>query len=230
MTVQETVEILKILQTAYPNFGRNADDLKRTIGLWASMFSAESLEIVAAATKALIASDTKGFPPTIGAVKEQITKLTIGRQLTENEAWNTVSRALKNSTYNSEEEFSRLPPTVQRVVGGPSQLRTWARMDSNEVESVVSSNFQRSFRAAAQEEKTLRAMPPDVRAVFASCGQALSLEAETPAKDTPALSGACPQQKVQQETARENSEQICERLRQIKANLMGQGKDERATI
>jgi hypothetical protein len=236
MTGKETVEIIKVLQTAYPGFYKNADGLKRTVGLWAEMFRDDPLEIVAAAVKALIVSDSQTYPPTIGSVKAEIAKLTAGRQLSECEAWNLVSRALKNSAYSSAEEYAKLPPTVQRVVGGPAQLREWAQIDAAELQTVISSNFQRSYRAAAQEEKTLRAMPPDVRAVFENFGQSLSLEAGTPATDTPALPGVednrrrvlqwQAQQQEQQEPEpceRETSERIFERLQAIRATLTPTG-------
>ena len=76
MNQGETATILAILQTAYPNFYRNAskEDAKAARKLWAKLFASEPYELVERAIHAYIASDTKGFPPSIGALKETIRK------------------------------------------------------------------------------------------------------------------------------------------------------------
>ena len=68
MTRQETGIIMDILATAYPRFysGPNAPDPVKAVALWAEMFAEDDVAIVAAAVKALIATDDKGFPPTSG--------------------------------------------------------------------------------------------------------------------------------------------------------------------
>ena len=67
--------------------------------------------------------------------------------------------------YEAREEFEKLPESVRRIVGAPSQLRDWAMMDCDTFNSVVASNFQRSYRAAAQREREIASLPPDVRAL-----------------------------------------------------------------
>lgn len=52
-----------------------------------------------------------------------------------------------------------LSDTVRRVVGSPSQLREWAMMEPDTVQSVVASNFQRSYRSRAASEKEFAALP-----------------------------------------------------------------------
>ena len=123
MTRQETGIIMDILTTAYPAFynGRNAPDMRMTVNLWAEMFAEDDVKIVAAAVKALIATDDKGFPPHIGAVKNRIRQISNPDEMTEQEAWTYIAKALRNSSYNDEEEFSHSPgrgacaPAVARV-------------------------------------------------------------------------------------------------------------------
>ena len=88
MTRQETGIIMNILATAYPRFYAGADvpDPEQTLNLWAGMFD-EPVELVAAAVKALIATDSKGYPPHIGAVKAKIRQLTERPQMAPQEAW-----------------------------------------------------------------------------------------------------------------------------------------------
>ena len=117
MTAQETGAVMDILRAAYPQFYRGlpAGEAKNVIGLWAAMFGEEPVAVVLAAVKRLIASDVKGFPPSIGAVKEQIYRLYHPQERTEQEAWSLVVRAV--NTGDAERSFAQLPPDVQAVVG-----------------------------------------------------------------------------------------------------------------
>lgn len=178
MTIEETGIIMDILTTAYPRFysGPNAPDMMKTLTLWAEMFARDDVALVAAAVKALIESDSKGFPPHIGAVKEKLRLISGGDEMTEAEAWGMVAQALRNSIYGAREEFEKFPPIVKRIVGSPSQLREWSMMDSETVHSVVASNFQRSYKAIAQREKELAKLPPDVKALVGKLADAKKIE------------------------------------------------------
>lgn len=175
MTIEETGAVMDIIQAAYPRYysGPSAPDPKQAVTLWATMFAEDDLQLVLAAVKAFIATDAKGFPPHIGAIKEKLRQLTAPQETTELEAWGMVYRAICNSGYNSEQEFSKLPKTIQGIVGDARQLREWAMMPTDTVQSVISSNFQRSYRARAQNERELAALPEDVRALANSIAGAL---------------------------------------------------------
>ena len=93
MTIQETAAVFQILQGAYPSWKPNRD----TLLAWSALFVDEPPEIVVAGVKAFIASDTKGFAPTIGQIKSIIH--TPPDQLTESEAWALVYKAIQNGIY-----------------------------------------------------------------------------------------------------------------------------------
>lgn len=177
MTMQETAQIMDILQIAYPQFyaGKNAPDPRKALSLWASMFAEEEVLTVAAAVKAIIAANKSNFPPSIGEVKEMVRKITQPQEMTESEAWSLVRKALSRSLYNSVEEYSKLPPILQRLVGSPNQLREWAMMDVETVQSVVSSNVQRSYRARAKSQREYDALPEDVKAAISATAEKLAL-------------------------------------------------------
>jgi hypothetical protein len=181
MTREETLAIMSVLKAAYPPFYK---DMKRSeaeaiVDLWATMFVDEPATVVAAAVKAHIATDKKGFPPHIGAIKESIVKVTAPDEMTEAEAWSLVNRALSNGIYGSQKEFDKLPPILQRLVGSPNQLKEWALMDADTAASVVASNFQRSYRARASHEREMLALPSDVRQTMAQLGGGLAMGALT---------------------------------------------------
>ena len=165
MTRDDVIKIMSVLRGAYPHFYRDISKQEAydTINLWTDMFSNDDASIVASAVKSLIDGDDKGFPPTIGQVKTKMRLLVGSDELTEAEAWNLVSKAVKNGLYGAVEEFEKLPPAVKRIVGSPSQLRDWASMDSETLHSVVASNFQRSYKVVATREKEIAALPDDVK-------------------------------------------------------------------
>jgi hypothetical protein len=172
MTREDTIKVLAVLRGAYPAFYRDItkQEAESTIALWMSMFDEEPYELVSAAVKAFISGDSKGFPPAIGQIKERIRQITQPEEMTEQEAWSYVSKALRNSTYGSEEEFAKLPPEVQAVVHDPGQLRQWALAEADEVETVIASNFMRSFRAKQKVTKEYLALPTEVKRLMISAG------------------------------------------------------------
>lgn len=189
MTRQETGIIMNILTTAYPRFysGQDAPDPRKTMSLWAEMFRDDPVELVAAAVKALIATDDKGFPPHIGAVKASMRKLVQPDEMTEMEAWRLVRQAIRGASMSpssrritaaggvdnrssAQRHFEELPPILQRVVGGPEQLAAWEQISNEQIDTVIQSNFMRSYRARAQQEREFQALPQDVRAMI---GQAV---------------------------------------------------------
>jgi hypothetical protein len=165
MNRSETIAIMGVLRVAYPRYyaGANREELESTVNLWAEMFASDPAQEVSAAVKAFIATDEKGFPPHIGAIKAQISKMHTANMPDEQEAWGMVLNALRNSMYGYAEEFSRLPAEVRQAVGNARQLQTWAAMDAETVNSVVASNFQRSYRAKVAGARENYALPEDIR-------------------------------------------------------------------
>ncbi|NYB74844.1 hypothetical protein HZF24_11915 [Sedimentibacter hydroxybenzoicus DSM 7310] len=161
----ETLGILSVLKSAYPAFYKDISkqEAENIVNLWAEMFAADDFNTVKAAVKAHIASDTKGFPPVIGQIKEKLNIITSPAQMTEQEAWSHVSRAIKNSAYHAAEEFDKLPEILKKVVGGPSQLKDWALTESKEAQTVIASNVMRSYRVELTQNKEYKALPSDVK-------------------------------------------------------------------
>lgn len=197
MTREETLAIMSVLKAAYPNYYREMrrDEAEAIVGLWTEMFKDDPAEVVAVAVKAHIATDKKGFPPHIGAIREAITKIKAPKEMTELEAWGKVLRAINGASMSpnsrrmrngvleeltsAERNFNALPEVLQRLVGSPSQLSDWAKMDTDVVNSVVASNFQRSYNARAKHERERLALPGDVRQVMDVLSEGMRMPALT---------------------------------------------------
>lgn len=178
MDRRETAQVLSVLRAAYPNFykGMGKAELEGIVDLWASMFAEDDPRLVAGAVKAFIATDSKGFPPVIGVIKNKLRQLTTPEMMSEQEAWGLVFKAIQNSGYRSREEFETLPPLLRGLVGSPGQLRQWSMMDEDVVQSVVASNFMRSYRVRAQHQADFEALPADVQQMALEFGNHFSLD------------------------------------------------------
>lgn len=166
MNKTETAKIMAVLKAAYPQYykDKSKQELEQAVELWQDMFDSEPYAEVAAGIKAFMTSETKGFPPSIGQVKERIASLTRPQYaMTEQEAWSFVKKALRNSAYGYLEEYEKLPETVKAVVGSPSVLREWGQVDMRELDTVVASNFMRSYRERVQHEREYAALPESVK-------------------------------------------------------------------
>ena len=111
MERNEVLQIMAVLRGAYPNSYRSItrQEAESTVDLWQAMFSEDDPNLVGAAVKAIIVSDTREFPPNIGIVKEKMRELTQPKELTEAEAWGIVAKAVRNGVGGSKEEFEKLP-------------------------------------------------------------------------------------------------------------------------
>lgn len=104
---------------------------------------------------------TSRFPPTIADIRNGVA-ISQPNELNETEAWSLVSKAIRNSGYNSVEEFAKLPPLVQKAVGLPNQLRAWA-LDENFNEQFVSNNFMKCYRNELARQREFQKMPKEVQ-------------------------------------------------------------------
>lgn len=160
MTREETKRIIRIMCATYPNFKPN--DLSETVDAWSFMLEEYTYQEISLALKAYIATSTSGFAPSIGQLIEKVRSISCGNELSEMEAWALVSRAIQNGTRGAEEEFAKLPETVQKAVGSPSLIRQWATTNQQSIENVVQSNFMRTYRAELSRKREVQTMPKDV--------------------------------------------------------------------
>jgi len=174
----ETIKIMAVLRAAYPQYyaKQSAEDLEGIVNLWAEMFADEPYSVVGMAVKALIKTRESTFPPGIGEINAKIMQIMQPEEMTELEAWAMVAKAIRNSAYSSLKEFEKLPPAVQKIVGSPAQLQEWSKMDSDTVNSVIASNFQRSFKARAKNDREYNALPSTVKAFMAQLASGMDMK------------------------------------------------------
>ena len=177
MTIQETGRVMDALEAAYPRYYAGIDERRqeRAVIMWASAFSRDDVRLVVAAVRSFIEMDEKGFPPVPGQIKAKLRLIADYGELSETDAWAMIRKAVRNSGYESQEEFERLPPPLQKLAGSPNQLREWALMDSDTFNSVVSSNVLRAYRTQTAREREYNALPPDVQELVAQIAAAKAM-------------------------------------------------------
>lgn len=160
MTRDEFAILVKSMKAVYtqPSFIPDKD----AFNVWYELLKNIDYKILSFGLKKYMMTERR--EPTPSDLIACAQNLVGGKELNETEAWNLVSKAIRNSTYNSEEEFLKLPETVQRAVSSPGQLWEWATSENIDGKwlSVIQSNFQRSYRAELQKERERKKLSPDL--------------------------------------------------------------------
>ncbi len=164
MTREETVKIIRIMCDCYPNYKPN--NLSETVDVWNMMLENYSYEQVSVALKAYINSNTSGFAPSIGQLIGKIQTISQPQELDGMAAWGLVSKALRNGTYGAVEEFNKLPPLVRQAVGMPDNLKNWATSDYQTIETVIQSNFLRTYETAVKRANEINRMPDNIKSLI----------------------------------------------------------------
>lgn len=157
MTFKEFGQLADAIKTYFPR--DNMLPTPAAMELWYDMLKDIDYQTAYIGLKNHVA--TSKFAPTIADIRNGAA-IKQPQELNEMEAWVLVSKAIRNSTYNSVEEYVKLPPVVQKAVGLPDQLRTWA-MDEHYSEGVIMSQFQKCYQAELKRQEEFQKLPSDVQ-------------------------------------------------------------------
>lgn len=177
MTQEEIRDILTILRINYPQSfkGWTKDQGEAFLSLWSEAFKDDKTELVTMAVKSIIYGDTRDFAPNIGQVKSKMVELNHPVTIDADKAWALVNKALRDSLYNAEQEFEKLPPEVQAGVGSANQLREWAKMETSTLESVIGSNFKKGYRGRMKEKQEFEKLPQPVKTMIRGLTDAMRI-------------------------------------------------------
>lgn len=152
------------MSDCYPNYKPN--NLSETVDVWQMMLDEYSYNQVSIALKAYVTSDTSGFAPSVGEIVAKIQLVSQPQELDGMAAWGLVSKALRNGTYGAVEEFNKLPPLVRQAVGMPDNLRNWATSDYQTIETVIQSNFLRTYETIVKRANEINRMPDNIKSLI----------------------------------------------------------------
>lgn len=117
MTREETIKVIGIITTAYPNFDKFRDEkhIRSMVAIWADMFSEDDAGLVALAVKEHIS--TSKWPPSIAEIREIMTRIAHPDIIPPDEAWEVVSKYLDvTGEYNYGDIYKALPRAIAEAV------------------------------------------------------------------------------------------------------------------
>lgn len=164
MTEEQVGKLLMTIQAYYPNY--NPPDKKVTLNAWYIMLAEYPEELVLQALRACIATNTSGFAPDVGQIMSKIQTISQPQELDGMAAWGLVSKALRNGAYGAVEEFNKLPPLVRQAVGMPDNLKNWATSDYQTIETVIQSNFLRTYEVVVKRANEINRMPDNIKSLI----------------------------------------------------------------
>jgi len=165
MTKEETWKIVYVIKSSYPKSyerfsEKDFDNLCTSLHMCLENYTYQQASL---GLKAFLISDTKGFPPVAGQIIEQIHKLTPKPSEMEGlQAWNLVMQGIRNGTYGAEEEFSKLPPLVQKTIGSAQYLRDEA-INSDFNMDVAKGQFLKNYEIIKKREAEMEKIPASMR-------------------------------------------------------------------
>ena len=164
MTREQVGKLLMTIQAYYPNY--NPPDKEITLNAWYIMLAEYPEELVLQSLRACIATNTSGFAPDVGQIMSKIQTISQPQELDGMAAWGLVSKALRNGTYGAVEEFNKLPPLVRQAVGMPDNLKNWATSDYQTIETVIQSNFLRTYETVVKRANEINRMPDNIKSLI----------------------------------------------------------------
>lgn len=152
MTREQVAELLGLVQGYFPTSFR-VEDKTTTVNAWYLVLEDQNAKKILTALKCFVRNDKSGFPPTVGQLMNYKTEIETSGEMSSTEAWMLVTKAIRNSTYHSVEEFEKLPPRVQNALGSPSRLQAMA-MNSNFNEGYEMRDFESRYNTLVDVEQS----------------------------------------------------------------------------
>jgi len=180
MTREEVLKIILVIKNTYPKTYEKftKSDFEGMADMWQLVFEDYTYAQISVGLKVYLTTNTSGFPPVPAQLIAQATQNNPASELTSNEAWSLVYKAICNSTYNSEKEFEKLPDLCKKAIGSAESLKELARMDIDKVQSVEGSHFKRNYEALVKRQTEYNRIPQKTREQLEMLQSRLLLEVD----------------------------------------------------
>lgn len=175
VTETETAKIIALLREYYPR-DVESTTIKAKVRAWWMVLRDYPYDTMQAAAISFAANDRKGFMPSPGQLIEQLQMLTSTDAPDAQEAWMLVHKAVSRADLNNPSaEFAKLPPEIQRTLGSANVLKEWGLVDEQTFNTVIYSNFLRTYETRQKRNQAFAAVPDAVRQVIQGVADKLAL-------------------------------------------------------
>ena len=172
----EATQIVAMIETNWQPF----KNTNAAVKLWASAFAEDPYELVNTAVMAMIQTDASEFLPNVAKVRRKMHDIIYGDRMSETEAWLTIKNSLPEAQEGPEtlkgakSAWQKLPEDVQKLVT-PRQLLEWNSVESSTLDTVIQSNFMRSYRDVSDRRYSKEALPKETLKAISAIRQATGL-------------------------------------------------------
>lgn len=160
MNRQETQKILAVIAATYPNY--HPESKSAAVDAWTMAFADVPYEQVSQGLAMYMRTERTGFAPSPGQIMGQLDAARRAAIPAAGEAWNLVARAMRNSAYHAADEFARLPESVQRVIGSPTDLREMAMSDESRI-TTYRAQFTKAYECEINRQSWANSLPESIR-------------------------------------------------------------------
>lgn len=154
MNKEETQKILTILRVNYPNNFKsvaNKNDMDLIVDTWDIQFKNYTLDEVFNAIMSIIATDTSGFAPSIGMVKDELNKKYKDSVMTDEEAWGIVLNSAKCNPAKARANFETLPGNIKKAVKHPKFLESLGYAGKKD-QGTFKKDFVKSYKETIEND------------------------------------------------------------------------------
>lgn len=173
MTEKETMQIMAVLEVAYPRFYKDIDK-KLAFILWHRTLQNIDYMVVDYALTEVI--KTCKFPPTVADIYEKIDEIKRIDQKTPAEYWVEIQRAVQAGQYRAEESFEKLSAPVKKFVGGASGLIELCMSEQGVFTTVTRGQFLKQIVTIVDREDMQAKVPDNIKALLTQVHNNLRLE------------------------------------------------------
>ena len=170
MNSRETAQVIMYLKGVYPRYysAMNNEQMELQIKVWTDLFSEYSVEAVMSGVRTFATTDASGFPPVPGQIIENMYRVAHLTDDSAIKAWNLVRRAINMPRDQYGLAYDALPEDVRETLGTKENaiatLTSWGMVPTEQFETVVQSNFLRSYEAVKRGRTKEKYMPKKVLA------------------------------------------------------------------
>lgn len=164
MTKEECKQLLMTMEIIYPNF--KVEDKANTLKAWHLILQDYDPKYIEMGLKIYVTSSGSAFAPSIAELIEAAKRPEELQMVDSSTAWSLVRKAISRGLYYAKEEYEKLPELAKEVVGSPAQIRSWAELETREIDTVVWSNFKKSYESLKEKKKQISMLPADVRTLI----------------------------------------------------------------
>ncbi len=163
MNRDECKKLLMVINSTYPSF--KVDNPTETLNMWSEFLADYEYEYIMQGLKIYVATSGSDYAPSISRLIGMARKPQELAQADEVSLWREVRPLISRGIYHAEEDFETLSPMAKRLVGDAGQLREWAMLESEVIDSVIQSNFKNRVATMQKRDTEFNAMPIEVQAM-----------------------------------------------------------------